>query len=212
MNQYETAAMRENKYGKARQTLGAARGWEPWQKWEDGMVRSLVEHGVRSVAILAKRLQRTENAILCRIEKRYGKVTRDEHSYIVRPFRQFEHYGTAHGSTPFTNLPENLPRTVEWSVLNNPYSWDLEPNMSYERSDAKIFYDAVSDVSRAKSNPFFDDARFSYRVTPTEFRAMRRHIEHQHGGVVTSLSILGVDVVPTMPESQAAIKDYEGSG
>lgn len=224
MNQFEIAGAfdRALKYGKARKTVGAARGWEPWQRWEDRYVAYMVEHPPGppnySVASLAKHLKRTENAILCRIEKRYGAEMRAHFTAFASQY----HNGCPKPDLDYPNraLAELLGQCDAYSldgiIMDMKMNDKSDTKIFYDadhRSDAKIFYDAVSDISLIKNTrTYLNPARIAYRVTKTEYHAMRRHLEHQHGRPIVSLSILGVDVMPTMPECEPVIKDYGSSG
>lgn len=187
----DTAADRVRKYGKARSTLGAARGWEPWLRWEDRMVENLVEHGRRSVKELAARLQRTENAILCRIEKRYGKVTRDEHNncYVVHPQSHQE-----------PKMPFKQTRETDFEIM-----------LRTEKAIIKM---------RSLLHPL-DAQRWAYRVTEAEWNAVCRELEasaRRWGGHPefhpVRITLAGVELVmrEDFPAPSTPMPDYGISG
>lgn len=214
-------------YDALRKACHAPRGWEPWERWEDSMVRSLVERGKRTVKKLANKLQRTENAILCRIEKRYGKDKRGEFEPPLRTWGGPPH--TLIPVDPTLPLRYTLLADLENRVLNAMFYGTSHPHIYREPTVTKesrwdILRRVETDI-RVALHTFqgraIDPERWAYRVTEAEYNAIWAVLDEnsRRWGCMPQfmprkgLTVAGVrlEVREDFPVKQE-IKDYGSSG
>lgn len=224
-----SAAERAARYAKARVTCKAPRGWEPWAKWEDGMVVGLVEHGALTVGEIAKATERTENAILCRIEKRYGADTRElftaKWSWDIFP-------PDLDYPNPFQMRPLRSQFNQFMEYYTVPFSERYMHHSDDAMRDAEIFSAALRDIQQmlhpiAFTQRPLDPKRWAYRVSPAEYRAIGREIQRRQfslnitgeakmsrsGNYFASITLCGVRLTRSFDSPPApVIKDYGVSG